>query len=251
MKYLFIELSANAVRFVDFTDNIKKEFEFLFKDKKDFRYKEQLDEFLIDSALKQKDFDECSVSWSGFRSTLIPQNIFSESTPEALFRLCFGLEVPSGDIDYNRIPEAGLINLFEIPLWVKSFFVIRYPRSIIHHEGSLILRNIFAEPGFKQKSVLLVYADSFLLVIIKENKLQFYSIFEYLETDDIVYHFMFTLQQREMLQDKGSIELYPGVGSKKEKVDELMIKLQSLQDLKKSTITIDHDIILKSHKLCV
>lgn len=251
MKHLLIELSENAVRFAASTGDALEKHAFFFKDKKDYRYKEQLDEFLIESGLKQQDFDECSISWSSKRSTLIPTNIFSESKPETLFHLCFGAEVTLSDIDYNRIPEQGLVNLFEIPLWVKSFFVIRYPRSVIQHEGSHLIRGMFSEASFKQKCVLLIYNDYFLLGIVKENKLQFYSVFDYQTNEDIIYHLMFTLQQKDFLKDVGVIQLYTGVGSNDQNINELMQKLQSLADFKKATITVNNDFIINSQKQCV
>lgn len=251
VKHLSIEISDIAVRFSTNNHGIVTKKDFVFTDKMDYRYKEQLDEFLIESGLKNQDFDEHTISWSAFRSTLIPANIFGESKPDALFKLCYGSEIPVNHIDYNRIPEQGLVNLYEIPLWVKSFFVVKYPRSIIQHEGSHMIRGIFSESSFKLKSTIIVYHNYFLLSIVKENKLQFYSMFDYQETDDIVYHLMFTLQQKDFLQESGMIQLCAGVGSTHEKVKELAEKMQSLLDLKKSNILVNNDFITNSQKLCV
>lgn len=251
MKHLSIEISEIAVRFSTNNHGLVSKKDFVFTDKKDYRYKEQLDEFLIEGGLKNQDFDEQTISWSAFRSTLIPANIFGESKPESLFKLCYGTETPINHIDYNRIPEQGLVNLYEIPLWVKSFFVVKYPRSIIQHEGSHMIRGIFSESSFKLKSTLILYHNYFLLSIVKENKLQFYSMFDYQEIDDVVYHLMFTLQQKEFLQETGTIQLCTGVGASPEKTQELEAKLKSLQDLKGSAILVNNDFITNSQKLCV
>lgn len=251
MKHLSIELSETAVRFSSDAYGVLKKSEFFFKDKQDYRYKEQLEEFLIESGMKNQEFDEHTVSWTSQRSTLIPANIFGESDPEKLFRLCYGNDIPKSNIDYNRIPEQGLVNLYEIPMWVKSFFVVKYPRSLIQHAGSHMIRGIFSEPSFKLSSTVLVFSDFFLLSIVKENKLQFYSIFDYQISDDIVYHLMFTLQQKDFLTQNNTINLCPGIGSTLEKVNELADKLRSLQDLKNSAIRVNEDFITNSQKLCV
>ena len=251
MKHLSIEISDHAVRFVSDSSGIHLRKEYTFSDKKDYRYKEQLEEYFSDSGLKNHDFDEYTVSWSAFRSTLIPANIFGESKPEVLFKLCYGSETPISHIDYNRIPEQGLVNLYEIPLWVKSFFVLKFPRSIIQHEGSHVVRGIFSESSFKLKSTLIVYSNYFLLTIVKENKLHFYSMFDFQELDDIVYHLMFTLQQKDFIGETGTIQLVPGVGTETFKMDTLAQKLEQLSDLKKSTIEVKSDFITNSQKLCV
>lgn len=251
MKHLSIELSESAVRFSSIVNDNVKTYAYEFKDRKDYRYKEQLDEFLIESGLKDTEYDECVVSWSSFRSTLIPANVFGESKPEHLFRLCYGSEISTSEIDYNRIPEQGIVNLYQIPLWVKSFFVIKYPRSIIQHEGSHLIRGIFSEPSFKLRSTLIIYGNYFLMSIIKENKLQFYSMFEFQTSDDIVYHLMFTLQQKEFLSENSTLQVFGGVGSSTELVNDVSQKLKSLPDMKNNTVSILNDFITNSQKLCV
>ena len=251
MKHLSVELSEVAVRFTTSMNDVVNHYAFLFKDKKDHSYKEQLEDFITECGLKNQDFDEQTISWSTIRSTLVPANIFGESNPEKIYRLCFGDETPKDHIDYNRIPEQGIVNLFEIPLWVKSFFVIKYPRSIIQHEGSHVIRGLFSEPSFKLKTTLVIYNDFFLMCIAKENKLQFYTVFDYHFIDDIVYHLMFTLQQKEYVKENGAIQICPGVGSSAEQLSELQQKLQSLHDLKNAAITVNTDFITNSQKLCV
>ena len=237
MKHLSIELSETAVRFSVVENGMTKSYNYTFTDKKDYRYKEQLDEFLVDSGLKNEEFDE--------------QTIFGESKPESIFKLCYGDQIPSNHIDYNRIPEHGMVNIYEIPLWVKSFFVIRYPRSIIQHEGSHLLRGIFAENAFKLKTTLVVYDHHVLLSIVKENKLEFYSVFDFNENEDIIYHTLFTLQQKGLNKESGTLQICPGVGSSEEKINELHTKFSAFADLKSSTILVNSDLIIKSQQLCV
>lgn len=251
MKHLSIELSEAAVRFSVLENDAIKAYDYNFTDKKDYRYKEQLDEFLVESGLKNQDFDETTVSWSCKRSTLIPANIFGESKPDSIFKLCYGDDVPTNHVDYNRIPEHGMVNIYEIPLWVKSFFVIRYPRSIIQHEGSHLVRGIFAENAFKLKTTIVVYDTFVLIAIVKENKLEFYSVFDYNENEDIIYHTMFTLQQKGFTKEMGTLEICPGVGSSNDKLNDLHTKFSAFADLKQATISINNELITKSQQLCV
>lgn len=251
MKHLSIELSEAAVRFSVLENDAIKVYDCIFSDKKDYRYKEQLDDFLTESGLKSHEFDETTVSWSSKRTSLIPANIFGESKPDSIFKLCFGDDVPTNHIDYNRIPEHGLVNIYEIPLWVKSFFVIRYPRSIIQHEGSHLIRGIFAENAFKLKASLVVYDAFVLIAIVKENKLEFYSVFDYIENEDIIYHTMFTLQQKGFTKEIGTLEICPGVGSSNDKINDLHTKFSAFADLKQATISINKELITKSQQLCV
>lgn len=251
MKHLSIELSEAAVRFTAIVNNQRTAHSFFFTDKKDYRYKEQLDAFIGECGLKDQEFDEHTVSWSCKRSTLVPANVFGESKADEIFRLCYGVAISASDIDYNRIPEHGIVNVYEIPLWVKSFFVIRHPRSIIQHEGSHLIRGILSENAFKLKVTAVVYDTFFLLVIVKENKLEFYSVFDYLENEDILYHTLFTLQQKGYMSEEGTIQICPGVGSDTNKLEELVTKLNGFTDRKNKKISINSELITKAQQLCV
>lgn len=252
LKHLAIELSPDHVKFTSLSDGLFiSENTFSFQDKKDYRYKEQLDEFIIQCGLKGNEHDEHSVSWASNRTTLVPSNIFGESNPESIFRLCFGNTALSSDIDYNRLPEVGIVNVFEIPMWVKSYFIVRHPRSVIQHESTMVLRSMFHNSPFRTKIIITPYNSHFVLSIAGEGKLQFYSVFDFQNAEDILYNLMFTLQQKELLEQEGEIIWCDGVGSGTDlfiHFAEIKSKVKNLELLQLKN---DSNYILNSHKLCV
>ena len=121
LKHLVVHIDREAVRFQRLVDNeITEDHTFIFKDKTDFGYKDQLDVFLTKTDFRSMDWDEYSLSWFSEKSTLLPYSIFGTTDTTAAFRLSFGNSVQENDIDFNRIPEHMVVNLYEIPLWVKS-----------------------------------------------------------------------------------------------------------------------------------
>jgi hypothetical protein len=252
LRHLVIELNESSVQFTSLVaDTVETTNSFVFVDKKDYRYKEQLDEFILESGLKNREHDEHTISWSSPRTALIPSNVFAESKSEKVYRLCFGESTGSSDIDYNRLPELSIVNVYEIPLWVKSYFVVRHPRSIIQHEGTMILRTLFASPTFRLKIVLVPYANYFLLAIAKENKLMFYAAFDFQTADDIIYHLMFSLQQNSLLKEDGELIWVNGNGSSEAIYDQVKTNLERINDFKNLKVQFDHSYIANSHKLCV
>ena len=251
MKHLAIEISEVALRFTARGEAENRVQNFIFKDKIDHSYKAQLDNFLEESGLKNQDFDEYTVGWSSFRSTLLPTNIFGESKAVEIFKLCYGEDVIANHIDYNRIPELNLVNIYEIPLWVKSFFVIKYPRCIIQHDGTHLLRGVFVGNTFQNKGIVVIYSDRILISIVKESKLEFYAVFSFSEVDDMVYHLMHTFQQKEMLTSLKELKICSGVGSDNDQLIELVEKLQRFKDLKECKIIIDHEFLTNTQQLCV
>ena len=252
MKHLTIQVSDSSVRFTSIQDSsVLLEKEYSFQDKKDHRYKEQLTSFIEEAGLKNQEHDEHTISWSSTKTTLVPMNIFSESKPERIFQLCFGNDTPSNEIDYNRLSELGIVNVFEIPLWVKTFFILQHPRAIIQHESSMLIRGMFNSSTFKMKISLTVYGQHFLLMIAQQNKLVFYSVFDFQNHQDIIYHLMFTLQQKELLEESGELIWSEGAGANKDHFEDFQYDMKRIENLAGIKVVKDTKFIVNSHKLCV
>lgn len=140
------------------------------------------------------------------RNTLVPTTIFNSSKPGEIFK--FNYSAPHDNLDYNRIPELDIVNIYELPLWVKSAFVIRFPRIKIYHRASVLLKGIFDQPVFTPKVHLFVEETSFYMFITEKNKLIFFNRFDYKNLADIVYHTLFVMEQKSLSQDKISVQLY-------------------------------------------
>lgn len=203
-----------------------------FQGRKDFQYKEQIQAFLVEQQIDGKEYDDYSLSWFNPLSTLVPMNVFGASSAKELFQACFTKEMVSNDIDYNRISELSLVNVFEIPLWVKSFFVVRYPRIVIQHEGTHFLRGIFNGSTFKTAVHAVLHAQHFMLVIVKHNQLLFYNTFESGNEDDVLYYIAFSLQQQNLLSDAGQLYIYENADSQPGMKERILQKMKNLKDLK-------------------
>lgn len=162
-----------------------------------------LKKWLNENNLLQFD-GEVSLSVVSKNSTLVPQNIVEETTHKAIYELCFAST--KHRVDFNRFPEMGLVNIYEIPDWLKSFFVVRYPSIIIQHELTHLLRGLFKGPTFKPVIHIALEEDFFTLVIADKNKLIFSNSFDFTVVDDIVYHLTFVLEQKELSKAELKIE---------------------------------------------
>lgn len=157
--------------------------------------KDQLKELLHSQGLLSFS-DDVSLAVQSAKSTLVPQNVFGESKAEAIFKLCFGKTIHT--IDYNRFHEQGLVNIYDQQDWIKSFFVVRYPRIVIQHENTHVMRAIFNGPTFKPQLHIVPSDTHFTLLLSSKNKLDFYNIFDSRTPEDMLYHTSFVLQQKEI-----------------------------------------------------
>jgi len=186
---LIVHLDRFSVRFLRVVDqNPEKEYSFVFNDKTDAGYKDQLGFFLDKTEFRGLAWDEYSLSWYSEHSTLLPFSVFDASTPKAVFELSFGKKENPSAIDYNRLPENTLVNIFALPEWVKGFFVARFPRIVVQHEGSHAIRGLLAEQSYRLKIMLVLHKEHFMLLATQNSQLAYYNQFQWQSTEDLIYH---------------------------------------------------------------
>ena len=129
-----------------------------------------------------------SLSVSGSKVTLVPQIIFGESNAKEIFELCFG---NSDDlIEHNRFFEQTLVVVYEIEEWIKRFFVVRYPRVVIQHQTTHLLRGIFQKNSYEPRLHLSVEDNFCTLILISKSEIIFFNTFDFQSTEDIFYYTM-------------------------------------------------------------
>lgn len=178
--------------------------------------RESLDKILADDFFKG-DYADFVLTVGGLRNTLVPTGIFNSSKPEEIFKLNYS--EPHDDLDFNRIPELDIVNIYELPLWIKRTFVIKFPRVKIYHRSSVLLKGIFSQPVFYPKVHLYIDKESFNMFITDKKKLTFFNRFDYRNIADVVYHTLFVMDQKSMSQENTEINLY-GVSPKWEHLNE-------------------------------
>jgi hypothetical protein len=244
-------ISTDAVRLLRTDGHPQQEnAEMIFQERLDYQYKGQLERF-YDEQIHGISTATCTVSWAGIRSTLVPVSVFNESNAVDIFRLCFGEGFQKSELDYNRIPELGLVNVYDIPLWVKSFFIRRLPQSIILHEGSFATRKILQYAQSAVQIYVIVNGEHFLLLCSRSNRLEYYNAFTYQHADDIVYYLCFMIQQKELSDNSGNIFFAKGNGAKESIFQECLNSVKRISTLQHFEVKRDDDILPQAHSLCV
>jgi len=167
--------------------------------------REGVEPFLTNEVLKYE-FDTLSVSAGSARNTLIPFDLFNHSKVEDIFALNFPR--PFDGVDYNRIPELGMVNIYEFPVWIKSTFVPKFPRIKLIHRSSVFLRGIFDQSTFEGKIHLLIEDSQFYLAVTIKSKLQYFNRFDMLAFSDLAYHLNFVIDQKQLEVEEYELNLY-------------------------------------------
>lgn len=212
-------------------------------------YKNRLKEIFDQLNLKEE-YHEYSLAWSTPENTLVPLGVFNQSSAKDVFKLMFGTEIDEQTIDFNRLMELNMVNVFEVPNWVKSFFVLKFPKILIQHEHTMTLRALFQKSTFDRRVFLSVCDNYINIDVVYHNELTFSNNFEYQTVDDILYHLLFVLEQEKLSDEKAVINFLFMDEASQHKVKEVQTKINSLNvlnNMKMGTV----DSILKLQTLCV
>lgn len=249
-QHLAIEASPSAISFTVLNgENVSDNILIQLEGRNDTDRKQHLSDEMKQHFALGREFEEVTLSWSHAKSTLIPSFVLNDSSAKEVFHLCFGKS--EFEVDYNRIAEQSLVNVYEIPTWIKSFFVLKYPRIVLQHTGSHTVRKTMDKNAFDLKISALLFDGYFLLTMVKHNKLEFYSFFEYQTAEDLLYHLSFVLQQKELMNDKGSIELIKGINANDSHLSSFKELKEKVKDLSQLKVVDAPDFIAKSQLLCV
>lgn len=250
--HLAIYLTRSVLHIVEITPHdstIQREFDFELVESNDIQYKQQLSKH-FDSIDLHNDYAEYTLAWGTEKQTLVPLRVYNESNAKDIFHLMFGYGIEDQTIDFNRLMELSLVSVFELPDWVKSFFIMKYPTISIKHENAMLLRAIFQGATFKQKIIITLNKNYIDLNISFHNELIFNNSFSYQNATDILYHLLFVLQQNEIDNKEGEILLLTSADDTKSIALEVEKLLKQHYPIKKlGTITISS--VLKLHTLCV
>jgi hypothetical protein len=248
-KHLAIQASARHIRFVKLFAGKVLDAHSLDLPSNETSARESLDSFFKTHSNLTQDEEAVSLAWSSIRSTLVPGNIFAESSADEIYRLCYGDTLES-EVDYNRLAEHSMVHVYDIPLWIKRYFVVRFPRIVIQHEGTPALRKIM-QAAFKLSAHLILHDDHFRLSIVRHNQLEYYGSFSIQSWEDVLYHLMFTLQQKEMTNKEGFIELISGADAPSDLSETLHKNLARIGELSKMEVRTHPEFLAESQLLCV
>lgn len=217
--------------------------------KSDHGYKQTLQE-LVAACGNPDDYTAFSCSYSQEQSTLVPMLLFGESKPELLLNLTTHHEISKEETDYNRLPEWNIVNVYRMPMWIKSALIIKIPRVVIQHELTHVLRFLNTGSTIPLRTQIVLQEGHFCMVVRKDGQIAHASYQSYQSAEDILYHLLYTYQQQDITA-KGEIFLQAGTDELQAIAEQVKTLAASVALLQPQTITTHLHEHLKFQSLCV
>jgi hypothetical protein len=215
----------------------------------DTGYKQTLQDLLAQCGSLDA-FDAFSCAYSTPKCTLVPMSLFSESKPEVLLGLTVHQDIPRGETDYNRLPEWGIVNVYHMPLWIKSALIVKIPRIVIQHEMTHVLRYLNTGSAVPLRTHIIVQENHFCCVVRKGGAIVHASYQAYQTPEDVLYHLLYCYQHEE-ITSKGEIFLHASTEALAEVTKKLRSLAEKIELFKVQTMTLHLQEHLKFQLLCV
>lgn len=215
----------------------------------DVGYKEVLTQ-VIEKIGNLDRFENFSCSYFAQEFCLVPNSLFSASTPETLLQYTVHKPISKSDVDYNRLPDWSSVIIYQLPMWVKSVLILKAPRIVIQHEIAHILRHLTTGSLIPLRSHLVIHEEQFSFVVRKDGNIAHTSIQEYQSEDDIVYHLATVFTQLK-IESKNELFIH-GTGEQVESIQKrLETQLKKINLFEHSKIEIQVSNHLQYQTLCV
>jgi hypothetical protein len=154
----------------------------------------------IKEALQNTVLQNCL--WFGPDYTLFPRVLFDQNQLEAYYSLNQGQIAAQRHLQYQVIAALDLVLIYSIPVWLYDSAKYELQAVVKHSVGQLL--NFVAQQHYQDRVVLLLEANHFVLLTIKNRQLLSCTANEYQQSTDIFY---FLLAQQQKLQLASAVQL--------------------------------------------
>jgi len=134
------------------------------------------------------------------RNTLVPSGLFDPAVKDNYFTLNHNLE-EGYVVANNRIDSPDSYILFDIRQDLQELLIKTFPdASQSHHIKPLLFSAFRTASGQSGRYIQVNIEDTFFnLIIIENDKLEFFNTFRYRNASDILYYLMFTFEKLNIL----------------------------------------------------
>ncbi len=237
--YTTIEFCIDGVSIVTTEDAILvKTTSFNFSAATEALKKEELIDFLKLNPITN---DNLFLVVAGHKNALVPVPVFDVSKANTIFDFTFG--GVSKDVDFCRIPEMSIVNVYEIPNWVKSLFVVRYPTLVLMHESTAVLKVLSHYKGLNTRMALVFHESYFSLTIYHLGNVMFQNCFVQHENSDVLYYTLHTMKQLDLAGRRANLFITTNSSKLTPKLNEIVLETKKIKEFAQLQIEVRENFI--------
>ncbi len=182
----------------------------------------------IEDAIKDK-FTCADVVCISQRSTLIPEEFFKPEYLKKYFEFSQNL-AEFDELHYTYIPEIKAYNVFGLPSFLCNIFYTIHPKSTFHNQSTTLIRKGIRKGNDDHISAIMGLNNGFFdLVLIQNGNLLLNNSFQYTNSTDFVYFFLYTCKQLKINPADIPVTVFGEAIQEKSIIEELRPQVRTIE----------------------
>ena len=154
-------------------------------------------------------FSEAVVTLISQNSAIIPEEFFNPGHLKKYFEFSHNL-AEFDELNYSQIQAIGAYNIFSVPGYFSQMFYNLYPNVIFEHQATRLIN--FGKKNIKANLPPLVIVGLnpgfFDLIIFENEKLVLSNSYQYTNTTDLIYFFLYACRQLKLEIEKLKVLIF-------------------------------------------
>jgi len=210
-KKLVIQVSLNGLSFASFDTLTNKVLSLEKITIGKFDRNVTIEELFSDAFLKFEElkagYDQIVVIHSNNLSSFVPIPLFDEEYIGSYLQ--FNTKVFETDFfAFDTLENYQMNNVYIPYVNMNNFFIDQFGTFDYKHANSILVEKILdvSKNSYEHKMFVHICETHFELVVIRNQKLEFFNSFEYKTPEDFLYYILFTAEQLHMNPENFSLE---------------------------------------------
>lgn len=200
---LSINLMIDGLSFVIIDGEIIVKAETYKWQKKDWSYAlEQFKAIFLKQLLLKNSYKKTFVFIKNQESTLIPNDLYSESNNNLILETLLGLEKESFISISNKLTNAEIILLFALSKELGKLINSTFPTATIIHQSSIFIDEAIKNSIKNEKLYLNIGQQSFEVVALKNSKITAHNYFNFTTVDEFMFFLLSFVKQNYLSLEK-------------------------------------------------
>lgn len=182
-------------------------------------------------------FVKAEVTFISQNSAIIPSEFFNPNHLKRYFEFTHNL-AELDELNYSPLQCIDAYNVFSIPGYLSQIFYSLYPKVQFNHQATRLINYGYGLQTKENPLVIIGLNSGFFDMVIFENqKLLLSNSFQYTNSSDLVYFFLYTCRQLKLEIDRLNVIAFGEAISNQELIDELAAQVNEvlIPDLKNIT----------------
>ena len=154
---------------------------------------------LSSNTVFSEDFNEVLVIHQNELATLVPEELYDAN--HKVDYLKFNSKILKNDfITEDKISVNKTVNVYVPYVNINNYIFETFGEFVYKHSSSILIESVLKNPEPSEEPIVYINVNKNTLeiLVVKDNKLQLFNVFEFYSKEDFIYYVLFVFEQLKL-----------------------------------------------------